>query len=343
MTDQPSHAAAPPLARAATILLVGAGAVGARTARQLVETPGVGTVVIADRDSARADRVAEAVGPRATVVTYRVGDALPAGVDAVANALPGDAALRLVDAAIAAGCPTAVASDAPDTLDALLTRDAAARAAAVPVVGGCGLAPGISDVLVCHAASSFDSVEEIFVARAGVAGSASEVAMRRARREPAVEVSDGRVREARRPGEELVWFPDPIGPIECEPVAPGVQLLHDAFGDVRRIGIRFGEVPGRRWWQRADPAGGWGATRVEVWGTRGSGRAAVVYGVVERTAIAAGTLLALTTVGLLGVVPVMTGVEPGVQGVAAVADPLPFLGELARRGVKAAVFDGMGA
>src|SRR6476659_7463620 len=48
-----------------SVLLVGAGAVGTRAGRQLVDTPDVERVLIADRSSQRALFVADALGPKA--------------------------------------------------------------------------------------------------------------------------------------------------------------------------------------------------------------------------------------------------------------------------------------
>jgi hypothetical protein len=85
----------------------------------------------------------------------------------------------------------------------------------------------------------------------------------------------------------------------------------------------------------------WGAIRVEVWGRRGAAREPVVYGAIERTEIAAGTVLALTAAGLSGALPTLVDRRPGVQGLGSVVTPRAFLAELASRGVKVAVFEGV--
>ena len=108
-------------------------------------------------------------------------------------------------------------------------------------------------------------------------------------------------------GHELVWFPEPIGPRECERVATGVNLLSGAVPDAERITVRLARdrtpVRGQRWLRRRDPEGTWGAIRVEVWGRRGATREPIVYGAIERTAIAAGTVLGVTTAALAGALP----------------------------------------
>jgi hypothetical protein len=70
----------------------------------------------------------------------------------------------------------------------------------------------------------------------------------------------------------------------------------------------------------------------------------MVYGVIDRTAIAGGTVLALTAARVAGAAPGLaarSGPVVGVHGLAALVEPVPFLAELARRGVKAAVFEGV--
>jgi hypothetical protein len=230
---------------------------------------------------------------------------------------------------------------------ALLHLDAAARDAGAAVAIGCGLAPGLADVLARHAAGAVDRVDEVHVARSGVAGPASRASLRRARRARPAEWLDRAWHRERRGGPELVWFPDPVGGRECAPVAAGTALLVAAFPELQRATTRFDTPPPasiaetltRR---RADDT--WGAVRVEVWGWQGQARQPVVYGVIERTAVAAGTVLGVTTARLAGALPTIllrSGNEHGAHGLGALLEPPPFLAELARRGVKAAVFEGV--
>ena len=130
-------------------------------------------------------------------------------------------------------------------------------------------------------------------------------------------------------------------------MAGGTALLIDAFPGLRRATTRYDAPPPatlaeavtRR---RADDS--WGAVRVEVWGWRKKARQPIVYGVIERTAVAAGTVLGVTAARLAGALPTITlrRDAQGAHGLAALLDPPPFLAELARRGVKAAVFEGVG-
>ncbi|MGH9034401.1 MAG: saccharopine dehydrogenase NADP-binding domain-containing protein, partial [Acidimicrobiia bacterium] len=67
-----------------SLLILGAGAVGRRTARTLVETDGVERVLVADKDAARAAQVAEALGPAGEAIEWSPADPLPEEVAAVA-------------------------------------------------------------------------------------------------------------------------------------------------------------------------------------------------------------------------------------------------------------------
>ena len=327
-----------------TVLLVGAGAVGARAARQLVETPGIDRLLIADARPARAAEVREAMGKTAEIVDWQPGTSLPEGTDAVACAVPSGDDVTIARDALDAGVPCVSASDDTATIQGLLELGAAAQDTGVAVVIGVGLAPGLSDVLVRHAAESFDTVDEVNIARWGAAGEASASSLRVALGDRGAELRDGLVTELRkRGGEELVWFPNPVDARACEPVANGLELLTHAVPGLARATIRFGraEKPQRSWPRRNDPINEWGALRVEVWGTRGAAREPIVYGALDRTATAAGTVLALGAAAVAGALPAVVSATPGVHGLGGVVEPRAFLAELARRGVKVAIFEGV--
>jgi hypothetical protein len=326
------------------VLVVGLGDVGVRAARQLLDTPGVSRVLVAGRDRERAQEVAGALQDGVEPVVLSRGDDLPPGIDAIASALPGMAEAALAERAVAAGIPFASSGDSSAALSALLALDGDARRTGARVVAGCGLAPGLSDVLARHAVGALDTVDEVHVARWGVAGPASIAEARRAEREPAQEWRDGELVHDKHRGAELIWFPDPVGGRECELVATGIELLVAANPGAQRITARLGVPALRRFTPpgRRDPGAEWGAVRAEAWGWRGTARTSVVYGVIERTGVAAGTVLGVTAAWLAGALPEVAGpADAGVFGLGVVVRPVPFLAELARRGVKAAAFEGV--
>ena len=323
------------------VLLVGLGEVGIRAARQLIDTEGIDRVLIAGHRNKGVAELAETFGAKAEAIEFRPGDPLP-DVDAVACALPDDLDVKVVTTAVEQGVDVASCTDAAPTIDRIRALADSARARAVTVALGCGLAPGLSDVLARHGAQAFDEVDEIGVARFGCAGPSSVSTVRAERSARARDWYDGAWRSTDRPAEEIVWFPEPIAARDCRTVTAGASLLVDAFPGVPCIGVRLGEAQRRRFAlsrQRLGDEGEWGATRVEIYGRRGRERDVVVYGVIERTAVAAGTVLALTTAQLCGAAGA-TIHRPGVHGLAALVEPVPFLSELSARGVRVATFEG---
>jgi hypothetical protein len=324
------------------VVLAGLGAVGARAARQLVDAGEFDMVFVADRDEQRALRAVRAFGDRAELLTWEPGAALPGDVAVIASAVaePFDGALA--EAALGAGVAFTSANDDHVAIGERLALDGRAHDAGVAMAIGAGLAPGLADLLVRHAAAEFDDVDEVRVARSGWAGPASVTTLRHELRGAAIDWHDGQWRTRNRAGEEIVWFPDPIGARDCAPVEMGLRLLVAAMPRLAHASMAASEPDGRvrfhRHRRRGDEAE-WGAARVEVWGWRDGTRDVVVYGVIDRTAIAAGTMLAATALALAGHLDAGLPTS-GVFGLAAAQRPVVLLGELARRGVRAAVFEG---
>lgn len=328
------------------VLLVGAGAVGRRTARQLAETPGVDRVLLTDRERGRAKDVATAIGEPVEAISWSPAADLPAGVDVVAVAAEAGIEPAIAQRAIEAGAPAAFCSDGVETTAALLALDGAAAAAGVALAAGCGLAPGLADVLARHAADAFDEVTEVLVARCGSAGPACRDGAGDGRNGSVEEWRSGAwARERAGGGRSLVWFPDPVGGQDCRRARSGqVALLVDAFPGLQRASVRLASGPAnptgrKRPRSRPDPDGEWGAVWVEVRGRRARAEELVVYGAVDRIAFASAVVLATATAGLAGAGPPPRA-QNGVHGLAALFDPVPFLAELARRGVQAATFEG---
>ncbi len=321
------------------VLLAGLGEVGVRAARQLVETPGVQTVMIAARPSRRVEEVCSSLGPMARRVDWTPGDPVPSSTNVIASALPAEWHVRVAEAAIAAGVAAVLAADDSESLGALAALSAKAAAAGVTIAAGCGLAPGLACVLARHAGSLFDAVDEVRIARSGIAGEASERAVRDERRPLPTVLRGGRWRSGSRLG-ELVWFPEPINARDCQLVTGGGPLLAEAFGSLDRLTWSLAEGGRKRvGLRRVDPDDGWGAIRVEVFGRRDGEASSVVYGLVDRIALAAGATLAVAAAELGGF-GVERVVRPGVHSLAALVDPVQFLAELATRGVRAAAFVG---
>lgn len=322
-----------------TVLLVGTGQVGIRAARQIVDTPGCDRLLIASSDPKRATTLAASLHAGAEGLPTGAVE-LPVGVGAVAVTTRGPEARNWTRAALAAGVPVATVHEGlgPELEDP-------AREAEVPVVSGAAVTPGLSDVLARHAADLFDRVDEVHVARAGAAGPACVAEVRAERKTVPGEWRSGAWTADRAFGPQLVWFPEPVGVRECQLVAAGVAATVATVPTAGHVTVRWCGAPSTGWLStrvRRNPVdAGWGATRVEVTGLRAGTTASVVYGAVDRTAVMAGAVVATTTLALAGLLPGLVTPVPGVRALGEVAVPVPFLTELAARGVRAAAFDGV--
>ena len=244
--------------------------------------------------------------------------------------------------------PSAALAD----VEALLDLDHEAIERRRSVVVGAGFSPGLSCVLARHLAGLFDVALEVHVARTGHGGPACARQAQAALAGRTTEWRDGRWIEHRAgSGRELVWFPDPIGGLDCyraavaDPVllartVPGIEraTARLAAGGLDRLTARLRVGPG--FGLRRLPAdGGLGAVRVEVRGRRAGASEVMVYGAIDRPAVAAGTVAAVACLwaaaGRLE--------RFGAGGLGELAEAVPVLVELARRGVKAAVFAGADA
>ena len=331
------------------VLLLGAGAVGARAARQLVEADDVDEVVVAGGGATRREAVVRSSGDKAldgghdgsAVLDRRRGRR--AQVDVVLLAGPAGTHLDAARQHLAAGRPVVSCADGMDDVRDLLDLDAEAAARGVPVVAGAGFSPGLTCLLARHAASGFDAVSEIHVARHGTGGPACARQHHGALHGTALDWRDGGWQRRRAgSGRELCWFPDPIGARDCyRAELPDALLLWAAFPGVERVTARLAASRRDRltahlpMLRKPHPEGLVGAVRVEVRGRRAGGQDVVVLGALDRPAVATGAVAAVAARWAGS-----GRMAPGAAGLAAIEDPLPFLNELAHDGIKAAVFEG---
>ncbi len=322
--------------------VIGVGAVGTRLARQLVSTPGVERVVLRDEREARVEAVVASLGERATIDRRGYDD--PVDVDVAVLAGPAGTHVQSARSFLSRGIAVVSVTDAVGDVRGLLALDAEARERGVPVVVGAGFAPGLTCVLARHAAAQFDQVDEIHVAKAGTGGPACARQHHAALGGQAVDWRDGAwVNRAGGSGRELCWFPDPIGGQDCYRAAlPDSLLLAPAFTGVQRVTARVAASRRDRLTGRlpmlwpTHPEGGPGAIRVEVRGRRGQAKAIVVFGAMDRPAVAAGA------VGAVAAIEAASGhlVADGAAGLASMVEPVRFLAALRDRGVRGAAFAG---
>lgn len=346
-------------------LVVGSGAVGGRACRQLVQDDSVREVVLAGRRIEGSERLARQMGEkvRPVLLDQLAGETFDVAVLTVA---PGHR--RLAERCLSGGAHVVSTVTSETVVRELLELDATARAASRNLVVGAAFAPGLSCVLARHGSSGLDRVDEIEVAKTGTAGPACEAERWQAaharlrfaglRRRGAARTRASFARAGSSAGAgsepggklrapELVWFPAPLGCVECRSGAfTDELLLSRAFPGATRVVVRAGDRPGvasRLAWplrHRAERAEGIGAVRVELRGTIGSAVEMRVLGAVDRASVAAGAVSAQA--GLWAVADRLGA--PGAAGLAElVVDTVGFLGELAERGVKAAALGGAGS
>jgi saccharopine dehydrogenase-like NADP-dependent oxidoreductase len=325
-------------------VVVGAGAVGARAARQLLTAPQLESLTVIDADPERTDAVVAALGTPAREGEWDA--ATVAGADVVVLATP-DGHRERAELCLEQGTDVVSVSDEIDEVRGLLRLDAEAQERERSIVVGAGFSPGLSCVLARHAASGFDRVDEIHVAKVGTGGPACARQHHDALGGIALDWRDGAWSRRRGgSGRELCWFPDPVGAVDCYRAAlPEAALLVPAFGHVIRVTARMGASRRDRFTARLPmlrpphPEGGAGAVRAEVRGCRGAVHEVKVLGAMDRPAVAAGAVAAVATIW----VAENRLTRRGAAGLAELVQPVPFLAELARRGVKAAVFEGADA
>jgi hypothetical protein len=315
--------------------VVGAGAVGARVARQLCSTPGV-EVLISSRDHSRAETVAEAMGANVRAVDTIAS----ADVDAVVLATPGPQH-PIAEQFLHDRTPVVTTTDDREDCWRLLSLDSVATDAEVALVVGAGFAPGLSCLLARFAAFSFESVDEIHVAKHGTGGPACARQHHRALASTGQVWRDGDWRERTGgSGRELCWFPDPVGAHDCyNAELPDPLLLLRGFPTADRLSARMSATRRDRLTSRLPmlkkphPEGGLGGIRVEVRGMKDGQRANDVLGAIDRPGIAAGAVAAVATLRI--------ALRPGALTGAIVLsdarlDTREMLEDLADRGVKAA-------
>jgi len=152
-------------------LIVGIGNIGSVAAEDLARSVSDCEVVVSDKEEARARSISRKIGMKN--VSWSALDATNrrelvktfGEFDLAMGFLPGELGYGLLEACIAAGKPLVDASYMPE--NPLTLNDKAARAG-VTIVPDCGLAPGISNVLIGNSAGKLDMVETVQIMVGGL-------------------------------------------------------------------------------------------------------------------------------------------------------------------------------
>ncbi len=328
------------------VVLAGLGTTGSHIARQLTQTP-VTELVLCDPEPRRLEQIRGAV--RAVAPAHQtiqsVTQLTPAtlGADVLVLAGPAGTHREPAAAALRAGSHVVSISDDADEVAELLALGAVARSANRALVVGAGFCPGLSCLLVSHAASQLDRVDVINVYRAGTGGPACAREHHLTFKRSGQEWLDGTwILRRGGSGRDLAWFPEPFGARDCYRGAlPSPLLLQPQFPDAHRITARMAATRRDRFTSRLPMLrpphtdGGPGAIRVELRGRVGQAVETVILGVMDHPSVAAGTVAALSAVGAAeGRAPV------GASGLAGWPTGRRLLADLRSRGVRVAAFGG---
>ena len=362
------------------LLVGGTGVIGRRVAAELARSSDVERLVIGSRDPRKAERVATLLGGSQGRVTARPLDLRDAdasvaamrGHDVIASCAGPfyELEINAIRNAIDAGVNYVSLNDDHGIFQRVAALHNAARDEGVTIVSGCGMTPGISNLLATLAGRDLDVVDEIEVAIAassqdagGEAGALHLLSMLAA---PAPAIADHVVEEVPGgSGPKLVYFPEPVGWVETFRCGhPEIFTLAAKFEGVAAVSFRLGlteravmdavraalargllddEARRRSWLALAGvtrpllealPPRGvpWSALRVDVHGRSDDIARTVTLGAADHLANLAAVPLALATVAIgSGSVS-----APGVRTPEELFDAPAFLRGVRDRGVSVA-------
>lgn len=148
------------------VLILGAGLMGAVIAKDMVEQNEVESITLVDMDEEKLMKVIRQYPQKIQTAKVDVTDTAAAvqvmrGHDVIVSALPHKFSLPAIQAAIEAGVSLVdLVCCEPEKR---LVLDEKAKKAGVAIVPGCGVAPGMSNILAGYGVSHLDSPDKIIV------------------------------------------------------------------------------------------------------------------------------------------------------------------------------------
>lgn len=153
------------------ILTIGCGYIGSVLAKHLSEKAPFAEIAISDENKGAVEKVASSIGReniKPLQLNIRDYDRLvktAENFDILVGLAPGKLGYKTVEAAIEAGVDMVDLSYMPEDLMTLNDR---ALKAGVTIIPDCGLAPGLSHILVGRAVSMLDEVENVTILVGGI-------------------------------------------------------------------------------------------------------------------------------------------------------------------------------
>jgi len=153
------------------VLVLGCGNIGSVAAEDFAKSVSSVEVFVADKNVARAKEVAQRIGTanvswiQLDTSKYRELTNTLRNFDLAMGFLPGELGYRLVEACVDVGIDLV---DVSYMLENPLTMNDEAVRANVTIVPDCGLAPGVSNILVGHALRRLDKVQTVRIMVGGL-------------------------------------------------------------------------------------------------------------------------------------------------------------------------------
>jgi len=149
------------------IIVIGCGKIGSTIAKDLSQSLEA-EITVADKFETAARQVAGEIGGEWTTVDASskgsIAQALR-GFDIAVGALPGDYGFNAMEAAVEVGVDMVDVSYTPENP---LILDEEARRRGVTLIPDCGVAPGLSNMLVGYGASKLDEVRAAHILVGGI-------------------------------------------------------------------------------------------------------------------------------------------------------------------------------
>ena len=358
------------------VLLLGAtGSLGRRAAAELLRQPEVEQLWLSGRDeravselSRRFDHNSGRVHPLPLGLLDNPDLRTPDGPADVVASCAGPAyetEFAAARAAVEAGSSYVSLGDDSGAVDDVFSLDADARAAGVTIVSGCGVSPGITNLLIAHATPDTGSVDTVDIALARSSAESEGFATARhflyELSQEAVVIKDSRP-QVKKAGSspKLVFFPEPVGWVETFHCGhPEIDTLPMQYPNLSYLEFRLGlteritmdtaraftatplarverarrlfataTAPVRPFLDRLPPKGpAWTAARVDV--TTNNGSETISLGVADKLVNFASVPLTLAAlrVGRKEVA------GPGVLSIEQAFDVSAFLHDLIKRGI----------
>lgn len=244
------------------ILVLGAGRMGLGACYDLVRSPDVDTVTVADLDHLKGEAVitrlasSKLAAETVDVSNHSLVVDLMRGHDAVVSCVVYRHNFMLAQAAIEARANFCDLGGNNQVVDAELALDTEARAAGVRIIPDCGLAPGMVSILAAHGARRFQHLDAMHIRVGGlpqkprpplnyqivfsIDGLINEYV------EPARILRGGRIVEVESMTEvETLEFPPPYGRLEAFQTSGGTSTLPESFrGKVEALDYKTIRYPG---------------------------------------------------------------------------------------------------